>query len=88
MSTYKHTAIVSFNGHFPIDMLRYDRCSPLDQIDVSVIEQSFDYALDSFSKSKAVNVCLINNSKKPNWTVDRWASFGADLTISNCYKLD
>ncbi len=88
MSTYKHTALVSFTGHFQIDMLRYDRCSPLDQIDVAIIERSFDYGLDSFSKSKAVNICLINNSKKPNWTIDRWKSFGCDLTITNCYKLD
>lgn len=52
-------------GHhrFPLDMLRYDRCWPAKQIDVS--------ALDAHPGVRTVGV----RSNQPP-TVERWASFG------------
>ena len=83
--TYKHIAEIEFNGEFPLDMLRYDRCSPDTQLDVSKIKQPF---IDGFSITPvAVGICKFSSEKKPNWTIDRWKSMGCKFKEVNCYKL-
>jgi len=62
---------------FPMDMLRYDRCSPRDPIDVSNMTTKF-HSGDSvvvlvvaYSRIKALSP----------FTIKRWESFGCKVEI-------
>lgn len=71
---YRQVFEVQGNGHFPIDMLRYDRCTPEQQTDVGTIEF---LNRDGFS-IEARNVRLVRfvHVKSDVPTADRWKSFG------------
>lgn len=65
------TFVVSGNGHFPLDMLRYDCCWPATSIDASVIERMGDLP----HGERDVPIGLTTASKNAP-TVGRWKSFG------------
>ena len=67
MSNYKKywTFVVEGQGEFPVDMLRYDRCCPYQQEDVSWC------FLSGKNKRSAM---MISHAKPPQ--VERWNSFG------------
>jgi hypothetical protein len=56
--------MVRGSGHFPLDMLRYDRCYPAGQDDVSKVAEG--------PELRSVNVTAPYGAL----TVARWASFG------------
>lgn len=62
-------AKVSGRGEFPMDMLRYDSCSPATEIDGCLISQTF-------KKYGTWDIYVKSSNKKQKWTVDRWTSFG------------
>ncbi len=87
MSLYLHGAVITFKGQFPLDMLRYDFCSPANQIDVTNI---LDSIVQGYSGTTyTIGLKKYTDSKKPNWTVDRWKSFLSDCTFkeTNVYKM-
>lgn len=55
-------------GHFPLDMLRYDECTPLREGDSLQMNESF------FSRSS--RDITLTSSKKYGPTKGRWNSFG------------
>jgi hypothetical protein len=55
--------VVEGTGHFPVDMLRYDRCTPCDSEDVN-------WCFTVEGKRSAMMI----SSQHP--TVARWNSFG------------
>ena len=62
------------HGAFPVDMLRYDRCTPRTSRDSREIERS----LLSYGSGYGWEVELVTERK--SITVDRWASFGCSIT--------
>lgn len=80
--TYRHLATVTSRSDFPIDMLRYDRCHPLTEMDSNAIRASL-----AAHEGVVVVVERVSNSKDPNWTIARWASFGATLVPSETKKM-
>jgi hypothetical protein len=63
---------VAGTGRFPIDMLRYDGCYPLEGKDAAKIENSFD--LQARREMGRYEVELVTHS--PNGpTIERWNSF-------------
>lgn len=59
--------MVEGQGHFPVDMLRYDACWPVTSEDVCRMP------LGTIRKLEIVKVRMASH-RAP--TVDRWASFG------------
>jgi hypothetical protein len=72
--SHKHavTFEVQGRGAFPCDMLRYDACFPLRDIDAHAIQRSDDGSRD------VVTVRLTRTAERANWepTAGRWSSFG------------
>lgn len=63
------TAVVSGEGRFPVDMLRYDHCLPQSQTDVTIAFTRTDH--------RQVTVLAFSATDcKPGLTGDRWRSFG------------
>lgn len=60
------TYMVSGTGRFPLDMLRYDRCTPLAGVDVAILENTF--------QGHGYNSFAVIGPVEP--TIDRWKSFG------------
>lgn len=66
-----HTFEVKFNGQFPTDMLRYDKCWPATEQDAYTIAHSVHMY-------RTVKLCGIS---PPNG--NRWLSFGCRLIHVN-----
>lgn len=62
---------VSGAGRFPVDMLRYDRCVPMGQSDITTafLSTRLDHRIVHL-----IGYALIGNRQEP--TVARWESFG------------
>lgn len=81
---YVHRAIVVLSSvsRFPIDMLRYDRCTPATESDSHSIEDSFD-SRDVRGPIGKREVGISKYSEHKDWdkafTTDRWKSFGCTL---------
>lgn len=64
---------VKGKGRFPIDMLRYDHCFPLQSDDAAKIAATFEH----YYSDETVEITLVSYFGKPNYpTEGRWASFG------------
>lgn len=68
--------IAKGRGTFPIDMLRYDRCSPRTGQDSTKITHSVRYG----GNSGPWEIELV--TERRSVTVDRWASFGWQVTTA------
>ena len=68
---YLHTFVVSGKGTFPLDMLRYDGCSPAFEGQVHMLDELANYKLEVRSIVVKRFTCQM-----ADWTPDRWASFG------------
>jgi hypothetical protein len=69
------TFAVQGTGAFPIDMLRYDRCLPNDEIDSSLIGESL--CEDPFAAREEIatrTIVLRCYNRRP--TPRRWETFG------------
>ena len=75
---YYHKATIKGHGAFPLDMLRYDSCSPERQQDVTAMRNE---EFEGFS----VQVAAISD-RKEHWTVARWESFGCKVVSINRRK--
>lgn len=75
MKTFVYTFRVGGRLPFPIDMLRYDRCTPNTEQDSHVIERSFD------PESGMLEVEVQSDSRAASWTptAARWKSFGWEV---------
>lgn len=69
---YVHVIKVSGSLPFPIDMLRYDRCTPNTEADSGHISTS----MDADSGSVTVELMKVNSQVKWQPTEGRWLSFG------------
>jgi hypothetical protein len=69
---YKQTFTVEGCFNFPLDMLRYDRCTPYEQIDVDRVEASVRHDRNL----RTIKLVRFITNKKNQPTIDRWASFG------------
>jgi len=73
-------------GPVPIDMLRYDRCTPTTQEDVGKLTSA-----GSYDAQVAVNMIRFTEGKGQNYadnpTVKRWNSFGWQVTDITWRKL-
>lgn len=67
---------VAGRGAFPVDMLRYDRCTPRTQDDSNEITRSFQRS--NYRESLVLNTVALTGPKEP--TGERWASFGWSVT--------
>lgn len=68
---------VTFRGHFPLDMLRYDMCFPDSEEDVAII---YDSIAISPLKGTTVTLARWVRGKKELPTADRWESFLAKVS--------
>jgi len=78
---YSHLLKVTLRPHqsFPLDMLRYDNCHPHNEIDSSAIE---DTLCGPSSVPRVIIVEKYSTAAVPDWTLDRWRSFGKpDVSI-------
>ena len=77
---YRHTATIHVPPHtrFPIDMLRYDGCSPRTEQDANRIEKTFEH----WTQPTEIEVEKLSHTKDAAyaWTAERWASFAVKLT--------
>lgn len=75
--TYCHILTVTGNFCFPIDMLRYDRCTPYQEEDSGRIATTMMFKRTMLDEGKQiVKVMKVTDSKIPQWTIGRWQSFG------------
>lgn len=79
MALYIQYATVRGRGEFPLDMLRYDRCSPESETDSYNIAKTFSNPLDRWE----IQVVRKVTSKSDKWTVARWQSFGVEIIPSD-----
>jgi hypothetical protein len=68
------TFAVEGTGAFPIDMLRYDRCLPNDEIDSMLIIESMQFDPD-FTGTRTIILRCYNRRPTPQ----RWKTFGWKL---------
>jgi len=73
---------------FPLDMLRYDRCSPSEGTDVSTIRESIERAA-RIEENPPVRICLVrvHEGKDVGHTPRRWESFGWRVVRTDTRKL-
>lgn len=78
---YLHHAIAKGITHFPEDMLRYDNCQ-VDVLSDQTFVDNYCPKIDThlFRQQTEIYVVKVSTNKKPQWTVDRWASFGWRIT--------
>jgi hypothetical protein len=76
MKTYRFEYDVVGVLPFPVDMLRYDRCTPCTEQDSHKIETTIRH--DSADLEKPVTVRVCAQGKQKHWlpTTGRWSSFG------------
>ena len=75
---YVHFFEVTGLRRFPIDMLRYDRCTPVTGEDSFKIEDSHSLSVsrDSRIEHKCVKLMCYTELKRFSPTEGRWRSFG------------
>lgn len=74
---YVHVITVTGALPFPVDMLRYDRCTPNAETDSAVITRSLNDPM-----SGALTVQVQTDGRPRHWypTAGRWESFGWKIT--------
>ena len=75
MMTRSVYAKITGRGEFPMDMLRYDSCSPATESDSYLIARTFH----DFDKWEIFVKCRPLEKKRSPWTVGRWESFGCKI---------
>jgi hypothetical protein len=70
--------IVTGSGHFPIDMLRYDRAWPWD---MEAVENMRSDRMER--RQIELGALFIGDKRMASATVDRWASFGWSVSCQS-----
>ena len=65
--------VVSGNGSFPMDMLRYDRCYPVDGSSAADMHEPRP---NSRTRVREVRLRIFTENEDIRPTRDRWTSFG------------
>ena len=75
---FTHYAAIILERHavFPMDMLRYDQCSPASETDSAIIVRSVQYL--NTTRSVAFVRREYSTSSGRVWTFERWESFGVE----------
>lgn len=94
-------AKVMGSGEFPIDMLRYDCCSPATEEDSNLIARSMHHDRFAIANGAAAHEQPVNwvimvkkvlrerNRRNPRmFTVGRWNSFGCSINETDNHLLD
>jgi hypothetical protein len=74
---YRHHALITGRGAFPVDMLRYDAAYPASSQDVLEIVNSLDP--ESGNRKYWVHMSKRTDAKIDTFTAGRWQSFGATV---------
>lgn len=71
---YKHACefTITGAGHVPVDMMRYDRCTPLTQEDAAKMNPEYKQPFGSYS----IQMIRFTETQADKPTIARWASFG------------
>lgn len=70
---------VSGKGRFPVDMLRYDNCWPIESEDATkILDQKTDRTLGIGRPQRSIE---LYTHRKGGPTIDRWKSFGWNCWI-------
>jgi hypothetical protein len=82
---------VTGSGHFPIDMLRYDRAIPATEIDANRIHNQIA-EIGNLGGEVSINVIRYTEGKSTNSfgdmpTIRRWESFGWRVSDISFEKL-
>ena len=88
MNKFYATVTVPKGRSFPIDMLRYDSCWPIEEGHALAIEECFD-DLYGFMEETQIHLCKWHDEDPANWqnvwAIDRWRSkFVCKLTPLQC----
>jgi hypothetical protein len=77
---YEYHICVRGRNAFPVDMLRYDRCTPLHESDSDVIHRSImrEAGLYTGAEGNRLGVTVAVRSDKPP-TEARWRSFSWEV---------
>ena len=70
---------VTGRGRFPIDMLRYDCCYPVEGI------PDIEWSQNPEERRREFNVRLVRHCKSRGWTptIGRWSSFGWSVDMES-----
>lgn len=81
MVFYRHTFTMMGKRPFPIDMLRYDRCTPKHEADSNAIERSHSRQ----GTDEVFTVTLVSDKPAKVWspTTGRWRSMGYECTLTD-----
>lgn len=77
MKKDKIYALIRGHGRFPVDMLRYDNCSPALESDSYAIINTFN----DWSDYEIIVKKMVPRGYSDKFTVGRWESFGCTLEI-------
>lgn len=66
-------------GSFPIDMLRYDRCTPATENDSGKIAGMCSRGYPREQEEATVTLTGYSQTRTPHITEARWKSFGCDV---------
>lgn len=72
------------SGEFPLDMLRYDSCSPATEEDSGIIRSTFDWHRSNLTDGNWVVLVkkVLREKRRKNdnvFTAGRWNSFGCSI---------
>lgn len=88
---YAHYAVVTRargTATFPVDMLRYDRCYPLREIDAGLILENIT---DPHHRKEEDKIYIVKYSEKAElkslFNYARWDSFGWKVEIVDKFEL-
>jgi hypothetical protein len=81
---YRHVAEITGEREFPIDMLRYDRCSPWEERDALMIQRTLNPMIES--KPWRIRVMRYYDTATVQWSLDRWNSYHCEVTEINGYE--
>jgi hypothetical protein len=90
---YKHRLRVTFCRSFPIDMLRYDRCSPATETSANKIENSIHEYGANVIRPLVVYVEKMHSGSNPQrergiWTIDRWRAYGCEVEYVDAWHTE
>jgi hypothetical protein len=67
---YRHYAVVHIDGPFPLDVLRYDRCHPFEEVDSRAIEASMQ--LGEPRTSRFIVILKFSEASREPWFTQFW----------------